>query len=166
MRNRLTNARIASPIVSSPRQCISTRLVHSGIALLVAPVCVNFSVIFHMRRSHLYERADPGNGRKGPFAAPQQQPFRAYFSLCSSALQEDSEAALRRLSASFPFARATGAGEIGRLTFRPATIPPAQAVPAAGSAPCNPSCGSPGPNSRGTRRRGPWTAPVRCDRES
>jgi hypothetical protein len=35
MSNRLANARMTTPIVSSPRQCISMKLVQSGIALLI-----------------------------------------------------------------------------------------------------------------------------------
>jgi hypothetical protein len=52
------------------------------------------------------------------------------------------------------------------FTLQPAPNLPAPAVPAAGSAPCNPSCASRGPNSRDIHRQGPCVGPERCDRES
>jgi hypothetical protein len=146
-------------------------------------VCARFSTILRRRQSHLYEfvkvfRARVQRTRCGTNASPGISGFALQFKI------------LRELFDGFSCPK-SGAGSLAqhagivdhdqtfgrpvadpghfrpsrRITARPAAIPPALTVPAAGSGPCSPSCASRAPSSRDTHRRAPFAGPARCGRE-
>src|SRR5258707_4059639 len=78
------------------------------------PVCANFSVSLYASRSHLYERANP---RNRSFAASQQPQNNAYFSLCFSALSQDSATAFWPQCG--PYLRPCNNAEIAASPFDP-----------------------------------------------
>jgi hypothetical protein len=78
MTNRLMNARMAVPIVSSPSAMHFDEISSVEHRAFSAAVCANFFAVPRMRRSHLYERAkcfmsalSAATRQIGAFAAPQ-----------------------------------------------------------------------------------------------
>lgn len=138
-------------------------------------VCAIFFAI-SQRRNHIFMSAlSPATGRIG--ASLRHNKSRPIpISICISRHCSESPNGVSSLSLALAsllqqisrrqFFVPTVIGALRCFTSRPATTPPAQAVPAAGNALCNPSCGSPGPNSRGTRMQGPCAVLARCDQES